>query len=300
MPPAIAHTTVAPQMNVLECRKCRRFVLPVRGCMAAPISPSTLRVAPTPPAPAHRQKRLARLRSYADAQKKVRHESRKHLADTRPRIKGRFTKIHSSDNLDALLARLGEAAGITPKPFGDSGNKHGISRSVSANTMALMGMAPGMALASSLPSTQGVPAPAVKGELLAQQQQAVMLLLAQHTKLQSQQAVRRALSCTDLPNQGELLAAAAASMRPVLDPGSLPSSFLPNSINHAASPMNVQSGTGHTSSHGSGSCGMPAASSPSMVMGPQASSHGLLGLELSSLGGGPSVGGHAFAQVRCG
>lgn len=41
----------------------------------------------------YRQKRMQRLKAYAEGQKKIRYECRKVLADARPRVKGRFVKV---------------------------------------------------------------------------------------------------------------------------------------------------------------------------------------------------------------
>lgn len=41
----------------------------------------------------YRQKRMARLKAYAEGQKLIRYECRKVLADARPRVKGRFVKV---------------------------------------------------------------------------------------------------------------------------------------------------------------------------------------------------------------
>lgn len=46
-----------------------------------------------------RQKRIMRMRVFAESAKKVRSECRKQLAETRPRVRGRFAKVNSSDAL---------------------------------------------------------------------------------------------------------------------------------------------------------------------------------------------------------
>ncbi|GLC63483.1 hypothetical protein PLESTF_000041100 [Pleodorina starrii] len=47
----------------------------------------------------YKQKRMLRMRALAEGAKKVRYECRKQLADTRPRVRGRFAKVNSSDAL---------------------------------------------------------------------------------------------------------------------------------------------------------------------------------------------------------
>lgn len=50
----------------------------------------------------YRQKRMLRLKALAEGQKKIRYECRKVLADTRPRVKGRFAKVGSAKDLDLV------------------------------------------------------------------------------------------------------------------------------------------------------------------------------------------------------
>ncbi|GIL73057.1 hypothetical protein Vretimale_4673 [Volvox reticuliferus] len=69
----------------------------------------------------NRQKRMLRMRALAEGAKKVRYECRKQLADTRPRVRGRFAKVNSSD---ALMEIGGSGVGKVAcgVPTSSSGN----------------------------------------------------------------------------------------------------------------------------------------------------------------------------------
>ncbi|GIL42919.1 hypothetical protein Vafri_746 [Volvox africanus] len=69
----------------------------------------------------YKQKRMLRMRALAEGAKKVRYECRKQLADTRPRVRGRFAKVNSSD---ALMDIGGSGCGrvACSLPTSSSGN----------------------------------------------------------------------------------------------------------------------------------------------------------------------------------
>ncbi|EFJ52133.1 hypothetical protein VOLCADRAFT_86975 [Volvox carteri f. nagariensis] len=78
----------------------------------------------------YKQKRMLRMRALAEGAKKVRYECRKQMADTRPRVRGRFAKVNSSDT----LLEFGSAACLPASSSGNNATTTGSVASASACT----------------------------------------------------------------------------------------------------------------------------------------------------------------------